>query len=148
MGNCHRSTALHWVRMPTRSPAAARPRGRARGIVSALALASVLSVLASTAGARPAGSEFQVNTFPNAFQANTTTVSNQDLPHVSAGSSGKFVVVWGGTQNDAFGDIFGQRFASMTVVSPCGNGGLDPGEDCDEGVANGSLTSCCTTFCT
>jgi hypothetical protein len=30
---------------------------------------------------------------------------------------------------------------------PCGNGAVDPGEQCDQGGANGSATSCCTRRC-
>jgi hypothetical protein len=32
-------------------------------------------------------------------------------------------------------------------VDDCSDGVLDPGEDCDEGVANGSDSSCCTSAC-
>jgi hypothetical protein len=31
---------------------------------------------------------------------------------------------------------------------PCGNGRVDRGEQCDQGLANGSATSCCTRRCT
>jgi len=30
----------------------------------------------------------------------------------------------------------------------CGNGTIDPGEQCDDGAANGTAASCCTTSCT
>ena len=33
------------------------------------------------------------------------------------------------------------------VVVPCGNGTPDPGEQCDDGAANGTLASCCSADC-
>jgi len=40
------------------------------------------------------------------------------------------------------------HFVSVHVVSLCGNGILNAGEQCDLGGSNGSATSCCTTGCT
>ena len=44
------------------------------------------------------------------------------------------------------------HFVTVTIESLCGNGALDAGpsytENCDEGPANGTPTSCCTTSCT
>lgn len=37
---------------------------------------------------------------------------------------------------------------TLNVTTSCGNGVLDPNEQCDQGAANGSATSCCTTVCT
>ena len=36
---------------------------------------------------------------------------------------------------------------TFAVQSVCGNGILDPGEQCDDGAANGTLGSCCSTDC-
>ncbi len=37
---------------------------------------------------------------------------------------------------------------TTTTLSPCGNGTIDPGETCDDGPANGTPTSCCSSGCT
>ncbi len=41
------------------------------------------------------------------------------------------------------------HFVTVTFTSPCGNGTLEPGEneECDEGVNNGSPSSCCNGDC-
>jgi hypothetical protein len=38
-------------------------------------------------------------------------------------------------------------FVTVTKISLCGNGTVDPGEDCDLGINNGSDGTCCTAFC-
>jgi hypothetical protein len=44
------------------------------------------------------------------------------------------------------------HFVTVTVTSLCGNGAIDSRpsytEDCDEGAANGTAASCCTSTCT
>ncbi len=41
------------------------------------------------------------------------------------------------------------QFIFGAAAAPCGDGHLDPGEDCDLGAGlNGSPTSCCTALCT
>jgi hypothetical protein len=62
----------------------------------------------------PLGSEFQVNTY---------TLGSQAGPSISVGA-GNFVVVWS-AYFDTDG-IYGQRF-----LARCGDGELDPGEECD-----------------
>jgi hypothetical protein len=42
------------------------------------------------------------------------------------------------------GDAIGNYLASLGV---CGNGVVEPGEPCDDGVANGTPFSCCTLTC-
>ncbi len=38
--------------------------------------------------------------------------------------------------------------AGGTCVAPvCGNGAVEPGEQCDEGAGNGAITSCCSAAC-
>ncbi len=51
----------------------------------------------------PAGSEFQVNTY---------TTNEQAFPAVTADGSGNFVVAWYSFGQNAYGDVFGQRFSS------------------------------------
>ena len=48
----------------------------------------------------------------------------------------------GGVQTNLFGTLIGRR----AVI--CGNGFLDPGEQCDLGSANGAPGGCCTANCT
>lgn len=57
------------------------------------------------AAGKPAGKEFQVNTY---------TTSSQDHPAVAANASGNFVVVWQSHSRDGSDDgIFGQRLDSL-----------------------------------
>ncbi len=66
----------------------------------------------------PAGPEFQVNTF---------TTSYQFGPSVSSDGAGNFVVVWASRNQDGSTlGVFAHRF-----FSDCGNGVIDPGENCD-----------------
>jgi hypothetical protein len=39
------------------------------------------------------------------------------------------------------------HFVKVTLVSLCGNGAIDSGEQCDQGAANGTPGSCCTASC-
>jgi hypothetical protein len=39
------------------------------------------------------------------------------------------------------------HFVTVTLISLCGNGTLDGGEQCDEAAGNGSPNSCCTATC-
>ena len=53
----------------------------------------------------------------------------------------------------ADGLLGGTRLWAATIVtyrtgSVCGNGIVEPGEDCDSGAADGTPGSCCTTLCT
>jgi hypothetical protein len=83
------------------------------------------------------GSEFQVNSY---------TSADQGGPAVAVTPEGNFVVVWTdlgnletsdpGQDGDDFG-IFGQRF-----LDTCGNGVLDPGEDCDPVITVGCTLDC------
>src|SRR5437870_3249851 len=51
----------------------------------------------------PLGPEFRVNTY---------TTGNQSFPSIVSDSSGNFVVVWASHQDDGFGGVVGQRYAS------------------------------------
>jgi hypothetical protein len=44
---------------------------------------------------------------------------------------------------DGYNSLF-----TLHVTTTCGNGTIDPNEQCDEGAANGTATSCCTSVCT
>jgi len=37
--------------------------------------------------------------------------------------------------------------STLVTAPPCGDGAVQPGEDCDDGVANGTSASCCSTTC-
>jgi hypothetical protein len=43
-------------------------------------------------------------------------------------------------------DLFGGEV--FKIITLCGNGTLDSGEQCDDGAANGGHATCCTTDCT
>ena len=54
-----------------------------------------------------------------------------------------------GTQTTlSSGGSFGRPVALTIVAAICGNGTVEPGEDCDRGAANGTSTSCCANDCT
>jgi hypothetical protein len=73
---------------------------------SALPSCLVLALVAAPAWAqRPAGPEFQVNTY---------TTGTQYSGKVAVDAAGKFVVVWQGSDND-IGDIFARRFDAAGV---------------------------------
>jgi hypothetical protein len=92
-----------------------------------------------------AGQRFNFSGTPKAseFRVNSTTYNDQTSPAIAAGA-GKFVVVWRGPEYGTYAGngVFGQRGGL------CGNHDLDPGEQCDQGSANGTSGSCCTTTCT
>jgi cysteine-rich repeat protein len=56
------------------------------------------------------------------------------------------VVTVGGTSAASAADQF--TYTTSTTTSACGNGTLDPGEQCDDGAANGLPGDCCTVTCT
>jgi cysteine-rich repeat protein len=55
------------------------------------------------------------------------------------------VVTVGGTSARSGADVF--TYTAATVTSTCGDGTVDPGEQCDDGVANGQPGDCCTATC-
>ena len=55
------------------------------------------------------------NAIGQAFQVNTTTAGNQDLPSVAMDDNGDFVVVWHGTDSSGDG-IFAQRFDANGIA--------------------------------
>jgi cysteine-rich repeat protein len=56
------------------------------------------------------------------------------------------VVTIGGTSITSGADQF--TYTTSTATSTCGDGSLDPGEECDDGAANGLPGDCCTATCT
>jgi hypothetical protein len=80
------------------------------------------------------------------FQVNAYTKYSQGDPAVAASPEGNFVIVWTdmglegmaeGRDGSDFG-VFGQRF-----VGTCGNGVLDPGEQCDAAIMAPPCSSQC-----
>jgi len=61
-----------------------------------------------------------------------------DTVHVS-------VVTVGGTSATSAADKF--TYTTSPATSVCGDGTLDPGEQCDDGAANGLPGDCCTVTC-
>ena len=64
---------------------------------------------------------------------------------VNARALGRVVVP---TADLAFALVLSALLAVTPVLAACGDGTVDPGEDCDDGSQNGSTNSCCTTACT
>ncbi len=44
--------------------------------------------------------------------------------------------------------VAGVLAGAPAVMAACGNGTIEPGEDCDDGSQNGTTNSCCTSSCT
>jgi cysteine-rich repeat protein len=63
----------------------------------------------------------------------------------------RFILPAGGSRtviyDQAYGTTHSAAQTAFTGAQLCGNGVLDPGEGCDNGLANGSPSSCCTTIC-
>jgi cysteine-rich repeat protein len=55
------------------------------------------------------------------------------------------VVTVGGMSAMSVADEF--TYTTSTATSTCGDGTLDPGEECDDGTANGLPGDCCTVTC-
>ena len=55
------------------------------------------------------------------------------------------VVTVGGMSATSAADEF--TYTTATMTSTCGDGTLDPGEQCDDGAANGQTGDCCTATC-
>jgi cysteine-rich repeat protein len=55
------------------------------------------------------------------------------------------VVTVGGMSARTAADVF--TYTTSTATSTCGDGTLDPGEQCDDGAANGLPGDCCTVTC-
>ena len=55
------------------------------------------------------------------------------------------VVTVGGVSATSAADKF--TYTTATTTSACGDGTLDPGEQCDDGAANGLPGDCCTVTC-
>jgi hypothetical protein len=74
---------------------------------------------------------------PAFFLSPTGTSDSHRAPSISANSSGDVVVTW-----------YGRHVEETNILARqlrlCGNGNIDAGEDCDEGVGGGG---CCTAEC-
>ncbi len=81
-----------------------------------------------------AGPEFLVNAYTTDAQAEAT---------VTALGAGNFVVLWESAGQD--GDALGQFGRKVEVI--CGNGVVGAGEDCDDGVNNGTGDGFCLDDC-
>ena len=56
-------------------------------------------------------------------------------------------IVDGDGDGEAACDIGAIEVQGATCTLECGNGVVDPAEECDDGAANGTLGSCCTSTC-
>jgi cysteine-rich repeat protein len=97
--------------------------------------ANFLEVTGVNFGEDPAG--FTVND-DSSITAVSPAVEATDTVHVT-------VVTVGGASARTAGDEF--TYTTSTATSTCGDGILDLGEQCDDGVANGLPGDCCTATC-
>jgi cysteine-rich repeat protein len=97
--------------------------------------ANFLDVTGVKFGEDPAG--FTVND-DSSITAVSPAVEATDTVHVT-------VVTVGGMSASTATDEF--TYTTSTVTSACGDGIIDPGEQCDDGVANGLPGDCCTVTC-
>lgn len=95
-----------------------------------------IEVTAVNFGDTPAG--FTVND-DLSITAVSPAAEATDTVHVT-------VATVGGTSTTSAADEF--TYTASTTTSACGDGTLDPGEQCDDGAANGLPGDCCTVTCT
>ena len=94
-----------------------------------------IDVTAVNFGETPAG--FTVND-DSSITAVSPAAEAPDTVHVT-------VVTVGGMSATSAADKF--TYTPATTTSVCGDGTLDPGEQCDDGAANGLPGDCCTVTC-
>jgi cysteine-rich repeat protein len=97
---------------------------------------SFIDVASISFGDTPAG--FTVNG-PSSITAVSPAVEAPDTVDVT-------VVTVGGTSLTTAADQF--TYGTSTGTPTCGDGMVDPGEQCDDGAANGQPGDCCTVTCT
>ncbi|MBI3784502.1 MAG: IPT/TIG domain-containing protein [Deltaproteobacteria bacterium] len=106
------------------------------GTLVAISGRSFIEVSAVNFGDTPAG--FTVND-DSSITAVSPAAEAVDTVHVT-------VVTVGGMSATTAADEF--TYTPSTATSACGDGKLDPGEQCDDGAANGTPGDCCTVTCT
>ena len=94
-----------------------------------------IDVAAVNFGETPAG--FTVNDDAS-ITAVSPTAEAADTVHIT-------VVTVGGISGTSVADKF--TYTTSTTTSVCGDGTLDPSEQCDDGAANGLPGDCCTVTC-
>jgi hypothetical protein len=94
-----------------------------------------IDVTAVNFGETPAG--FTVND-DSSITAMSPAAEAADRVHVT-------VVTVGGMSATSAADEF--TYTTSPTTSACGDGTLDPGEQCDDGAANGLAGDCCTVTC-
>jgi len=97
---------------------------------------NLIEATAVNFGDTPAG--FTVND-DSSITAVSPAAEAADTVHVA-------VVTVGGMSATNAADEF--TYTTSTTTSVCGDGTLDPGEQCDDGAANGLPGDCCTVTCT
>ena len=105
------------------------------GILVTITGANFIDVTAVNFGDTPAG--FAVND-DSSITAVSPAVEAVDTVDVT-------VVTVGGMSATGAADEF--TYTTSTTTSVCGDGRLDPGEQCDDGAANGLPDDCCTVTC-
>jgi len=81
----------------------------------------------------------------NESVVNSHTTADQHSAQIHVNDSGVYVIVWEGQSADDPAGVLAQRF-SASIGSVCGNGDVDPGEECDDG--NALAGDCCRADCT
>jgi cysteine-rich repeat protein len=105
------------------------------GTLVTISGANFVDVAAVTFGEDPAG--FTVND-DSSITAVSPGAEAPDTVHVK-------VMTVGGTSATSAADVF--TYTTSTSTSTCGDGIVDPGEQCDDGAANGQPGDCCTATC-
>ncbi len=85
---------------------------------------------------------FGIDVTPDGTRVYVAVLSNDAVSVIDTATNTVIDAVPVGTFPRAFGRFIGGP------LGVCGNGISEPGEQCDEGSANGMSSSCCTTACT
>ncbi|HEY3354648.1 MAG TPA: kelch repeat-containing protein [Polyangia bacterium] len=118
---------------------AAAPLATARHAHTATLLANGKVVVAGGMGKQPLASTEVYNPLTNTWTAGANLFDAR-YRHTASLVCGKILLAGGaGSASLAATEIFS--------LYACGDGVLDPGEECDQGAANGAAGSCCTLAC-
>jgi cysteine-rich repeat protein len=130
------SDQFTFVAVPTVSSVSPASGPVSGGTLVTITGTSFIAVASVSFGDTPAG--FTVND-PSSITAVSPAAEATDTVDVT-------VVTVGGTSPTTAADQF--TYTTSTATSSCGDGSVNPGEQCDDGAANGLPGDCCTVTCT